>query len=108
MSPTEPAKSTLRVARTSERDIKMRGLEVLLDGKHLADLQFGKERVFEIEPGEHVLKITNTVYSKEDAFTVPAGREASYEVANVVTGIGAAMMSVFGIGPYRVDLRKLN
>jgi hypothetical protein len=97
----------LRISRTSDRDIKMRGLEVLLDDQHLTDLSYGKQAEFEIEPGEHTITITNTVYTKKDRFTIGAGRTAAYEIANIVTGLGSVMISAFGIGPYRVELRKL-
>lgn len=106
--PENATNAKLKVARTSQKDIKMRGLEVFLDGKFLQDVGFGKEFELDIPTGDHVLKISNTVYSKTEEFHVGSGQSVAFEVANVLSGFGALMMSAIGIGPYKVSIRRLN
>lgn len=105
--PDGKQKANIRVMRKSDRDIKMRGLEVLLDGEHLTDIAFGTEGLYEIEAGQHTLVVTNTVSSRKEDFTVSPGGTVVFEALNVVTGLGAVMISALGIGPYKVELRRI-
>jgi hypothetical protein len=100
------ASGVLRLSRVSDRDIKMRGLQILVDGEHLTDLSYGRTQEFPLAPGEHTLVATNTVSTQRDTFQVQPGRTVAYETANVLTGVGGVMMSILGIGPYRVELKR--
>lgn len=98
----------ITIARKAERDIKMRGLEIFLDGNFVKDLQFGGEIELPVEPGEHQLKISNNLYSKENKFTVGTGETVRFAVGNYFTRFGAAATFVLGIGPYKVFLDRLH
>ncbi|AIE84145.1 hypothetical protein [Fimbriimonas ginsengisoli] len=100
--------SRLIVTRNSPKDIKMRGLEIQLDGQIVTDLQFEKSYESELPAGEHTLKITNQLYSKKETFELAEGEIVRFQVANVSKGIvGPIMLSAFGIGPYQVSLKRL-
>jgi hypothetical protein len=99
---------TFTIVRNSDQDIKMRGLEVFVDGKFLTDIAYGKSLSFELEPGSHTILISNTIYKKQEDFVLAAGASATFQVANVVTGFGAMMISALGVGPYRVSLQRVS
>lgn len=94
------------VSRTSSKDIKIRGLEVLIDGKAVADLKFGDTFEHEVSPGKHTLKVNNTLYNKSIDFDVQAGQTAKFNAGNFVSGLGGVAFLVVGMGPYKVFLEK--
>jgi hypothetical protein len=101
----EPA--TLIVSRTSERDLKIRGIEVILDGTHLADLTFGKFVEKEIEPGPHMLKVTNLLRSKAIEFEAKPGETIQFETVGVVLGGPWVILTMMGTVPYKVSLERV-
>jgi hypothetical protein len=101
-----PDECRVVVKRVSDRDIKMRGLRVMLDGDDWTDLQFGKTAEKCVPPGKHVLTVSNTVYKREIEFEAGPNREVSFSAGNFVQGIGAIMVIVFGMGPYKVFLEQ--
>jgi hypothetical protein len=95
------------VSRDSERDIKMRSLNVFLDGESWLDLKFGTDAETAISPGHHVLKVTNTVFSSKCEFDVSAGETVRFSAGNITRGLGAIMFVVFGMGIYSTFLHRL-
>lgn len=102
------ARARVHIARNAQRDIKMRGLEIFLDGKFVKDLPFGAEVELSVDPGDHHLKISNNLYSKESRFTVGDGETVRFAVGNYFTKLGAAATVILGIGPYKVFLDRLH
>lgn len=92
--------------RNSPRDIKVRGLEVYFDGKFVANLQFGRAVRLSVAPGEHELKVTNTLYTQKRTLRLEAGQELSFVAGNHLTGLFAPMFLAVGIGPYKVFLEQ--
>jgi len=99
--------AVLKVSRTSPRDIGFRGLEVFLDDKFAVDLKFGETRDLRLSPGEHTLKVTNSLFTKKAHFTVAAGEIRSYSAANVGGGLFGVITAIGGTGPYRVELKQV-
>lgn len=99
-----PAKLT--VARTSERDIKMRDLYVRVDGEE-RNILFGRSTTYELAPGEHQLEVTNTLYTKTETVELREGEEARFLAANVWAGGIFAWIVVILTGAYKVTLERL-
>ena len=70
--------ATIQIRRDSPKDIKIRGLEILLDDKRVANLKYGQSVSLKVCPGSHVLKVTNSLYSKSEAFSLEAGETAHF------------------------------
>ena len=96
--------SSLVVVRDDPRDIRIRNLELWIDGTWTADLRFGESWRGALAPGPHAVRVTNRLKSKELVVDGPATLRA----ANVVGPVGGAMMAIFGIGPYGVELERLS
>lgn len=104
----DPSNSgTLHIERNSDLDIKMRGLDILVDGELVGNVDYGKTLNVRLAPGEHRIKITNTLYSKQEDFDLAAGETVSFEVANVISGMSGFMFAAVGFGPYKVSLRRI-
>lgn len=98
--------ATLIVTRNSERDLKMRGIEVFLDGRFIADLQFGGEVSLDLEPGTHVLKVTNKLKSRSAEFEVQPGDTIRYETVGLLLGGVWLFVSMLGTIAYGVTLER--
>lgn len=97
--------ATLIVRRTSPRDIKIRGLELLLDGRHADNLAYGDEVQIDVSPGSHEVKVTNSLYTKSASFTAEPNEIITFDAANVMPkGLGLSL-AMFGIVPYKVELQ---
>jgi hypothetical protein len=99
--------ATLIVSRTSARDMKFRGIEVLLDGDFIGELSYGKSLEREIEPGIHTLKVTNRMKSASGAFEAAEGETVEF----VATAIALAgcwfFLTMMGTVAYRVTLERV-
>jgi hypothetical protein len=97
----------LIVSRTSERDLKIRGIEVILDGMHVDDLAFGNRLEKEIAPGRHTLKVTNLLKSKQIEFEAAPGETIHFETIGVVLGGLWLIVTMLGTVPYNVLLEQV-
>lgn len=100
-------KATLVVRRDSEDDIKMRNLEVYLDGEWRADLAYGKAFETELEPGEHEVMITNKMKREKAEFLVREGETVTFQGVNVLSKGLSAVIGAFGVVAYHPVLKRI-
>ncbi|MCC7230095.1 MAG: hypothetical protein IT203_06850 [Fimbriimonadaceae bacterium] len=98
---------TLRIERSSPKDIRMRDLYVLVDDDTEDNLLYGEFLELELPVGEHRIKITNRLFTKSETMTVSAGETVRYRVANIpATGPMAILMLITGSGSYKVHMER--
>jgi len=100
-------RAAIVVKRDAEKDIKMRSLDVYVDDQFSVDLTYPGEYRAEVDPGDHSVKVSNRLYSRSLRVPLKAGETVTVEAGNYVTGVGTVMMSVLGMGPYKVFLREV-
>jgi hypothetical protein len=99
--------ATLIVSRTSEDDIKIRGIEILVDGEFVGDLRFGDSLQIEIPPGHHKIKATNRLKSKTLEFGVIPGETIRFEAVGIMLGGAWWVIHMMGTVAYRVTLKRV-
>jgi hypothetical protein len=87
--------------------MKFRGIEVLLDGKFIGDLTFGKTIETAIALGPHTLKVTNRLSSKSVDFEADDGEDIRFEAAGIALGGLWLVMTILGTVAYRVTLTRV-
>lgn len=98
--------SRIRVSRTDESDLKLRTIEVLLDGKLIADLYFGNEVEVEVEPGFHELSASNKLKTATLGFEIRADETLRFQTKAAVMGcLLGAVTAAFGTMAFKVELR---
>ena len=100
-------KATLVVRRDSDEDIKMRNLEVHIDGKWCADVDYGRAFETEIEPGEHTVMVTNKMKRAEATFVAREGETVVFQGVNVLSKGLSALIGAFGVVAYHPVLRRV-
>jgi hypothetical protein len=104
---TEHLPASVTATRTSEADVKTRQLIVWIDGRQVGDLLWGDSIRCDLEPGPHVLRVSNTLVWKTAKFTLRPGEQAYFEAVNRM-GPGSVMMTMlFGAGPLYVTLKRM-
>ncbi len=98
--------ASVLVRRDSPNDIKMRGLELFVDGELVADRQYGREKELTLPEGEHEVKVTNSLYTKKLTVDLQPNQKIELQAGNVATGLSGLMLVTFGIGPYKVFLKR--
>jgi hypothetical protein len=99
--------ASLTVTRTSEEDFKQRQLIVWLDGERLATLLFGDSITRDLPPGQHRLRVSNTLVWKTVEFTLKPGEQAYFEVINRSGSGTYPMLLIFGVGPLYVTVSRM-
>jgi len=94
------------IVRDAENDIKMRGLEVYVDGTYADDLKFNSSYSFSLPAGDHTVMVSNHLYKKSLQISLKPGEKLALLAGNSFTLIGGLMVSVLGMGPYKVFLRQ--
>ncbi len=100
------ATATLTVSRTSDRDLKFRGIEFLLDGKFIANLQYGDSISIDVQPGYHTLKATNRLKSASADFTAESGEKVAFQATGIALGGPWLVLTMLGTVAYRVTLDR--
>ena len=100
-------KARLIVRRDSENDIKMRNLEVHVDGAWRADVDYGRSFETELEPGEHTVMITNKMKRAQAEFVVREGETVTFQGVNVLSKGLSAIIGAFGVVAYHPVLRRV-
>lgn len=90
------------VSRNSNRDIKMRNVELLLDGEFVADLPFGAQYEDELEPGTHKLTATNRAFTQSTEFEIVSGQKLSFRVVALPLRGLWTIVSMLGTVPSKV------
>lgn len=100
-------KATLVVRRDADEDIKMRNLEVHLDGEWRADVTYGKAFEAEIEPGEHEVMVTNRMKKVASTFVAREGETVVYQGTNVLAKGLSVVTAAFGVVAYNPTLKRI-
>jgi hypothetical protein len=101
-------RATLIVSRTSDADLKIRGIEILIDGEFIGELTFGRALEIEISPGPHALKATNKLKSKTVQFDAAEGERVSFQVIGITLFGLWTVMTMLGTVAYRIELVRDN
>jgi hypothetical protein len=101
------AQATLVVRRDSDEDIKIRNLEVHLDGKWCADVSYGETFETPIEPGEHEVMVTNKLKKQRAEFVAREGETVVFLGTNVLAKGASALLGGLGMIVYNATLKRL-
>jgi hypothetical protein len=105
-APTPAATARLTVRRQAPADVKMRQLVVSLDGTKVATLLFGDTFSTDLAPGEHRLRIHNTLVWKTVRFTAAAGEHVQFTAVNRPGPGTYSMLGLLGAGPLYVTITR--
>ena len=101
-----PDMGSITIGRKAAEDIRDRQVVVSIDGRTVASLLFGESITLPVEAGRHRLKVHNTLVWKTAEFDVTPGNEVRFTAVNRA-GFGTyAMLSLLGVGPLYVSLRR--
>ena len=101
------ASGTLVVRRDSDEDIKIRGMDVLIDGEWKADLQFGHSYEVDLPPGEHTLAVSNKLKRNEAQLVLREGEKAVFQATNVMSKGVSTVLIGLGMVMYNSTLRRI-
>lgn len=103
----EPTPGTLLVDRTSDSDIGLRDLYVVIDDLEEITLLYGEGVEVRLLPGSHRIQVTNRLYTRRAEFELEPGEHVRFEVANVPGSIVFAPLLIMGgTGVYKVALKR--
>ena len=98
--------ATLRIARTSDKDIQQRQVIVSVDDGPKATLVFGESVEWSIAAGEHVLKAHNTLVWKKVPFSVAPDERIEFTVANRASRLTLGFLSLMGVAPLYMTIER--
>ena len=99
--------ASVTIVRTHQSDFGDRQLVISLDGERLGDLLFGDSISRDVSPGEHTLRVSNTLVWKTVTFDVKPGEQARFEAINRPGRLTYPMLVILGAGPLYVTVRRL-
>ena len=94
------------VSRNDDRGIKIRGLEILIDGEFVSNLTFGQSYGAAIPAGSHKLTATNRLFSRHIDFDIAPGQELRFTATCVPLHGIWILVALMGTVAYRVSLRQ--
>ncbi|HWA83311.1 MAG TPA: hypothetical protein VG820_07765 [Fimbriimonadaceae bacterium] len=98
--------ATLVVSRNSDRDLKIRGIDILLDGRFVGALNYGDSLEAQVEPGRHSLTATNRLKSKSVEFEAQPGETVRFLTTGIAMGGIWVVMAMLGTVAYRVEIER--
>lgn len=99
-----PESATLFVSRVSDRDLKIRGIEVYVDGEFVGNLVFGQALSAAVSPGRHLVRATNRLSSREIEVEAGEGETVRLRATGIALGGIWHLMTVLGTVAYRIEL----
>ena len=99
--------ATVTITRTSEEDFKSRQQIVWVDDVRVATLLWGDSITCELQPGPHVLRVSNTLLWKTVEFTVRPGEQVFFEAITRMGPGSIFMVLLLGVGPLYLTLRRM-
>lgn len=96
----------LTFTRNSPGDVGIRQVFVSVDGAQVAVLTHGHEATVEVPPGDHKIRIHNTLVWKTILVTLQRGEHAHYDIINR-PGLGTvALIATLGVGPIYLTVAR--
>lgn len=96
----------ITVLRQDPSDVRQRQLVVSIDGTTVATLLFGETVTREVDPGEHRVRVHNTLVWKTADVTLAPGEHATFRAINRAGWGTYSMLSLLGVGPLYVALDR--
>jgi len=99
--------ATLTIARQAPGDVGIRQVFISLDGKPFGVLLNGESVTKEVAPGEHRMRLHNTLVWKNISLDLKPGEHARFMVTNRA-GFGTyALVATLGVGPIYLKIERL-
>ncbi|HEX5476081.1 MAG TPA: hypothetical protein VFX12_15595 [Vicinamibacterales bacterium] len=99
--------ASVTITRTSDQDVKQRQMHVYLDGLRIATLMFGDSITWDLDPGHHQVRVSNTLVWKTVEFDLRRGEQVFFETINRA-GFGTyPMLLIIGVAPLYVTLERM-
>lgn len=101
----QPAR--LLVTRSSERDVKNRQVFVSLDGNPIGDMLFGEKIERPIKPGQHYMRVHNTLFWKTIDFEAKPGETVHFETVNYAGKGFLHIVLIIGVAPLFLAVERV-
>jgi hypothetical protein len=99
--------ATITIARQSPNDVGIRQVFVSLDGQPFGVLVNGESVTKEVAPGEHRMRLHNTLVWKNIPLDLKPGEHARFMVTNRAGWGTVAMVATLGVGPIYMKIERL-
>jgi hypothetical protein len=107
LRPGDLSPALVTITRTSEADFGSRQLVVSIDGEFVAELLWGDSVARELAPGNHRMRVHNTLVWKTVDFTLAPEEQIFFEAVNRM-GPGTLVMTLLlGVGPLYVSVERM-
>jgi hypothetical protein len=100
--------ATLTIARQSPNDVGIRQVFIKLDGNEFGVLLNGESVTKEVAPGEHRLRLHNTLVWKNIPLDLKAGEHARFMVTNRAGWGTFALVATLGVGPIYLKVERMS
>jgi hypothetical protein len=104
----EDLRTFVTFCRTHRTDIGQRQVVVRLDGGAPVTLRFGESWTEEIQPGQHRLRIHNTLFWKNLTFATEPGEHLEFQIINSARWWTAGMVGLLGSAPLFLTVLRRN
>ena len=98
--------SRITVRRTHHDDVRQRQVIVRVDDGEKATLMFGDVFSEELEPGEHRLRVHNTLFRKTIPFSVADNEHVEFDVVNRAGRITMSFLALMGAAPLYLSVQR--
>lgn len=103
---SENPTATLTISRQSPNDVGVRQVIISLDGKAFGVLLNGESVTRDVAPGEHLMRLHNTLVWKNIPLDLKPGEHARFLVTNRAGWGTFAMVTVLGVGPIYLTVER--
>lgn len=98
--------ATLTISRQSPDDVGIRQVFISLDGKQFGVLLNGESVTREVAPGEHRMRLHNTLVWKTVPLDLKSGEHARFLVTNRAGWGTFALVATLGVGPIYLKIER--
>ena len=104
---SQPANAVLSIIRDTADDVQDRWIRVWLDGEAQEVLRYGMTLTRQIAPGQHIVKVSNTLTRDTYAFDAAPGEHVKLRCHNAIARGGFLTILMIGVGAIRVRLERI-
>jgi hypothetical protein len=100
------SETAILVRRSSPHDIQDRQIYIWIDGEPLGKIRYGQSINHAIEPGEHTVRVFNTLLSQTLTVTAAPGEQVRLQCGNGMPTAGWLMMIFLHVTYLRVWIAR--
>lgn len=99
-------RTRVTIRRDSPADAQQRQVLIRLDDGPTSTLLYGDRVTIDVLPGQHLLRVNNTLFWKRERFSIEPGEHLEFVIINRAGRMTLGLLALMGVAPLYLEIER--